>query len=504
MLYRIVLCLLVLSSVAVSGQGLQLDLVFNREGLYGKSLVYTNNELLIGCVDDNWATTLEERYYGFDLNGIITDSLFFTPPNGAQMLSLAEVNGRVFAIAGATGSKILLFNYTSGSLGSVYDSIRFNYQSSLIGYAVNNLGNILFYGHVDTSALSDGSKTYPFVTEYNYQLKVSTTKYFFDRGRGFINGFTPLIDGTFFMSCAGCKKYQNPLGGIPNSNGFGDIAFYDANYFLSTDTAPLVEYWSGFPFIDFPRRTGPNRISGAIEMPDQSVVFIGVFSDSLQVASMNRDMVIARWDRNLNKLKQTFFGLPNATDYIYAKQHIVKGFDNYIYTCVYTHWLDSLLGASQERQRLLISKFDTALNLLSQSTFDTGDRMEFGDMISTPNGVYVIANKINTQLSSFGSATVFRIRNSGWALDVEKPQKRLEPTIYPNPGKDVRVLESVETLKGYSIYDVNGRKLREMHFDAQNSIELNTSDLASGTYVLVAHPEKANLAVKPLRLIQLQ
>lgn len=494
--------------VFVQAQPLQLDVIFSRDSVFGRSLLNDNNGLWLSCAESLATESLPNRFYNLNLTGNIYDSINFIPPLGVSITAITKVGDSVYVI-GTISDRKKIHLFTLNHTGVPVSNIVINYDApiTVYGYKPDLNGNLLLYGNVDSNYNGTITRSYPYVTTFNPILRSIHHRFFFERGAhtgsGSLFGLEALRDGYFLMSCYGCKKYVNPLGGPVTSNGFADIAVFDRNFVLMGDTSPIVEHWAGFPFSGtLPRRLGPQRISGLVELPDSSLVFLGIFSDDQQAVGRNRDIVIAKWDRNFNKLKQTYFGTADATDYFHHEQYLVMGYDGFLYSCVYTHYLDSILGLSSERQKLLISKFDTALNLIGETTFDTGDRMEFGDMISTPNGVYILTNHMNTQQLAFGNTTLVHIQGSGWPVSLPNERLSIDVRLYPNPCEVSSWLQAAVNLSGYKIYDLSGKLLAEKQVEPENRIEVNTDLLAPGMYIVQPLAAEAGKIIEVKRLMK--
>lgn len=486
--------------VGLQAQPLQLDVLLSKDSLYGRSILFENNELWVTASEIYANNLYPNRFYHLNLNGNIQDSSHFSPPPGISIASLVRVGDSIYLVGHSSDrKKIHLLSYHhNGSPPTSSAIIDYGIGVNVYGYKPDLNGNLLLYGFADSNYTGTATRSYPYVTTFNPILRSIHHRFFFERGQhsgaGWLFGLEVLRDGHFLMSCEGCKKYNHPLGGPANSNGYADIALFDANFNLVGDTTPVVQYWAGFPFVGtLPRYVGPERIAGLVELPDGSFVFLGIIADDQQAQHLRRDIVIAKWDRNFNKLKQTYFGTTDATDYFHHKQYLVAGYDGFLYSCVYTHHLDSMFGYSTKRQQLLISKFDTALNLIGETTFDTGDRMEFGDMISTPYGVYILTSHINTQQQAFGNTTLVRIQGSGWAVPVPRESVLFEVKLYPNPSEGISWIQSPVDLSGYKLYDMSGKLLIEKQVEPEHRIKIETDLLAPGIYIvqpLAAEPGK--------------
>ena len=58
--------------------------------------------------------------------------------------------------------------------------------------------------------------------------------------------------------------------------------------------------------------------------------------------------------------------------------------------------------------------------------------------------------------------------------------------VFPNPATDVVTITNKENIgvQQIEIYDINGKSVKSQNYDHENEIQLNISDLASGTYML--------------------
>lgn len=379
----------------------------------------------------------------------------------------------------------------------------FNYviHGAFIGF--NN--QLIAYGVADTNYNQEGWKKFPFILKYNYKFNSYSNTYLFDRGiysgSGIPYSLKQLSNSEFALSCDGCKKYQG-IFVDPNNNGFADLAILDNNFNTLVDTTPLPEPYPGFPFYNpLPRFQGPQRIAGIQEMPNGDLVFLGVVRDTTQARFKDRDIAIARWDRNLNKVSQHLFGTIDATDYLFHYRHLITGYDGYLYAAVETNSLDSLLGLSTERQKILVAKFDQQLNLIWQETYDTGGHMQFHDMIPTLHGVYLTANQRDFN-GPFEKATLLRIKNSSPPLSIDPINAQLTVDLYPNPASSSAYLQAGIPLIGYRILDLRGKLIVEQQTEANKRIEVNTTNLAPGIYLIEAKAADANKRIAIKRLMK--
>lgn len=77
--------------------------------------------------------------------------------------------------------------------------------------------------------------------------------------------------------------------------------------------------------------------------------------------------------------------------------------------------------------------------------------------------------------------------NNYYRSGIAENKEPIKVIAYPNPFQQSLQIQSIEKVQAYSLYDVQGRCVREQNQIQQQSLIINTDDLPSGMYTLVVN-----------------
>ena len=69
-------------------------------------------------------------------------------------------------------------------------------------------------------------------------------------------------------------------------------------------------------------------------------------------------------------------------------------------------------------------------------------------------------------------------------------------TLYPNPVTDKLLIESQENISQAAVYNIHGKLVKTIRFNASNPIEINVSSLQNGMYFLKIETENGRIATE--------
>jgi hypothetical protein len=455
-------------------------------------------------------------------------SLFLTANNAAADSAFYSVL-RVDSLGNLVDSQAILgfapndYNYTRLKAGSKYVHFgnfgRTNFLKVYVSTVDSVLGNLafqatfsqpilffgsraidstelVFFGNVDSNYNQNGIRSYPFLIKYNPVTNQQRTIYFFERAGVPIPGariydiirvmgnkrLISFEDGKPFLSLNGWRR-----------SGFGDIAFFDADYNFLVDTVPLFSSWPGFPF-DYtnpPNQMGPVLVGGLCELASGNIAFLGtVFTDAPVILDV--DLMPAKWTPNLQKVSQSRFSLADTRELINQNLTMVQGWDGYLYGV--TNY-----SGNRNTFEVLVVKLDTNMQVLDYTKIPSSDDLFLTDLKAYPSGVY-FSYVLQTLGSTYVKSNVIRIRNSGVGVGVKRGEQLVAARVYPNPVQELLYWEAEQETQRFVWYDMQGRKLREEQLTAAQRQELDTETLAPGIYLLQAFaPDGRNFA--PQRVV---
>lgn len=278
------------------------------------------------------------------------------------------------------------------------------------------------------------------------------------------------------LSCGGCKRYLNNGNWLPTA--YADWAIYDNNFVFVQDSVPLYAPNPNFPF-GTSMINGPQSISNTLTLPSGNLVFVGTRA---RAGTQNSIPYLAVWSPQLTRMQQVTFG-DSTLHYVFPpfqSTSLIRGYDGFIY--VFVRFMAGQFGT--DPRGMLIAKFDTSLNIISQQTLVRPTQLfptYSVKLTSNRSGVYLLT-------SDTASSNILRIRNSqGLGLGVQSAQPTLYSKLYPNPVSDGQLFwEGSSASTTFKWYNYQGKLMAQQSLESNFQHALDVQDLSPGLYVLHA------------------
>jgi ligand-binding sensor domain-containing protein len=110
----------------------------------------------------------------------------------------------------------------------------------------------------------------------------------------------------------------------------------------------------------------------------------------------------------------------------------------------------------------------------------------------------VVENFKDEKLGYKVNSTKFKITDWFNSID-EKTNPNSILSLYPNPAKEILIIDSREKIRNVIIFDMSGKKLKNVVIDHAQHIELNVRELAKGIYILKISTESGEKFTKLIK-----
>jgi hypothetical protein len=263
--------------------------------------------------------------------------------------------------------------------------------------------------------------------------------------------------------------------------GFGQVVHYDKDLNeLSIASLPdLLHYWNNSMWL-----TDTTFLVTGITEYTRDSIYIPYYYDW--------DMGIIVLDTNNNQLDYHIQIRRNSEDRTGWFQNIDKSKTN-------GYFFVGTQNSGHSYAKVILTKLDSAFNIIWEKRIGDGiSGYEAMGVYTLPDSAaLLLVRKQESPTTDYFDAFVYKISKDGAVLSIANIGKqRIEKlNIYPNPAIDyinIAILDGADQIINYKIYDMQGKVIiSNKSYGAL--IKINTSNLISGNYMLVANTLKGSV-----------
>lgn len=423
------------------------------------------------------------------------------------LICMNELGGSIFNLVASPTITMYEIDFHTNSISNTH---QITFSDSLHFFGIHEANNKLYFiGGINFNP----SNTFPRkgisleVLEINNNFTSIQRALISERlgnpTTGAILSINSFGESGFAVGCSGCFSNTLSNGNLFYS-GYTDMALFNNQWQEISSNIIFPSPQPTWPNATLSRFSGPFGSGGILKLAANEYVFYGACRDSTHAnvggIYNQQEVFIAKVNNQLQVSRRTHFGTYNVADNIVRSlgqelQQICMGGDKNIYTIHLTNLGSSFLNLDSI-EKLVISCFDTNLNLIWHREFH--DSLDIGYSVLYPHedGVYILSNNTARGGEKFH---VLRIDGTAWATQVEKQAAITQWQIYPNPAQTFISFQAEQAVRELQLYDLQG-KLLQTYVQPEAHSNLSLPQLSRGMYLLLGHSEQG-IPLAPKKLM---